>query len=209
MYSKPLIHNYGATKTFVQANGQKHMNKIDWKLDYDGSNVHGDVAVKNDGQRKHYKINMDNNDLSQLLGSQKNSYPIHRRLENDLFSTLEMDRPHEFIIPANTYDNAFNPMIKPFSDVQHDMRHVSPQLFIIHAKNGPNRHFPKDSIPLNYHRLKHRTHRIKPRRLRRRSSSRKSSPINKTYRVKMGRSKRSSNRNSKRTPLVKLTDIND
>ena len=153
MYSKPLIHNYGATKTFVQANGQKHMNKIDWKLDYDGSNVHGDVAVKNDGQRKHYKINMDNNDLAQLLGSQKNSEPIHRRLEDDLFSLnptmIVSNRPHEFIINGNNDNNidndndndndyALNNMIKPFSDVQYDMRHVTPKVFIIHTKNGRN-----------------------------------------------------------------------
>jgi len=237
MYSKPLIHNYGATKTFVQSNGQNHMNKIKWKLDYDGSNVHGDVAVKSDGQRKHYKINMDNNDLTQLLGSQKYSEPIHKRLENELFSqnptSLVSVRPHEFIMndngyndsnnnydnngyndSNNNYDNALNNMIQPFSDVQYDMTHVTPKVFIIHTKHGRNGHshfghknFPKDSLLSNYKRLKPHTHRMKRRRLRR-QTSRKTPPLNKTYRVKMGHS-RGSKRNSKRSPLVKLTDIND
>ena len=142
MYDTPLIHNYGTTKTFVQTNGKKHANNIDWKLDYDGSNVHGDVAVNDDGRSKHYKINMDNNDLSQLLGTQKITEPIHRRLENELFlpSSLEMDRPHEFIINGNnSYDDSLltNPIpqiIEPFSDLQYDMRNVSPKLFLIHNR---------------------------------------------------------------------------
>jgi hypothetical protein len=82
---QPLIQNYGSTKTFVQTNGEKHMNNIDWKLKYDGNNVRGKVNVKNDKDSKHYKINMDNNDLAQLLNMPKYKKPIHKRLEDDLF----------------------------------------------------------------------------------------------------------------------------
>ena len=82
---QPLIQNYGSTKTFVQTNGEKHMNNIDWKLKYDGNNVRGKVNVQNDKDSKHYKINMDNNDLAQLLNMPKYKKPIHKRLEDDLY----------------------------------------------------------------------------------------------------------------------------
>ena len=81
------MQNYGSTKTYVMRNGQKHLNKINWNLNYDGDHVHGKVYVNNDNDRKQYNVSLNNNDIAQLFNMNAVNKPIENRLQDDFFNS--------------------------------------------------------------------------------------------------------------------------
>ena len=81
------MHNYGSTKTYVMRNGKKHLNNINWKLNYDGDHVRGKVYVNNDNDRKQYNVSLNNNDIAQLFNMNAVNKPIDDRLQDDFFKS--------------------------------------------------------------------------------------------------------------------------
>ncbi len=90
------MQNYGSTKTYIMQNGKKHLNKINWNINYDGDHVLGKVYVKNDNHRKQYDISLNNNDIAQLFNINAVNKPIDNRLQDDFFQNYSrMDEDDE------------------------------------------------------------------------------------------------------------------
>jgi hypothetical protein len=129
------MQNYGSTKTYVMKNGKKHLNKINWNLNYDGDHVIGKVYVKNDNDRKQYNVSLNNNDLARLFNVNAVNKPIDSRLQDDFFNNYSrMDengleeeeendhflppiRMSSIMVPPPNYD--MNEFIEPMTHMGH------------------------------------------------------------------------------------------
>jgi hypothetical protein len=85
MNSHPLLQNNGMMETVLQDNNAQHLieNKLNWNANYDGQNANINLDVKNNGEKKKYLIELDNNDLQNLLNVPVNNAPLDKRLEMD------------------------------------------------------------------------------------------------------------------------------
>ena len=73
--------------------------------DYDGETAKLQVDINNNNNRKVYKIEMDNKQLSRLLGAPSVDMPLDKRLKNDFLK----ENPSEM-------DEETNELIKKFSN---------------------------------------------------------------------------------------------
>jgi hypothetical protein len=136
MQTQTQMQNYGSTKTYIMKNGKKHLNKINWNLNYDGDHVLGKVYVKNDNDRKQYNVSLNNNDIAQLFNMNAVNKPIDSRLQDDFFnnySRMDGERLEEgeeedehflppmhlssIIVPPPNYD--MNEFIEPMTHMGH------------------------------------------------------------------------------------------
>ena len=77
------IKNRGITQTLVNNNSQKQFNQINWDADYDGQNANISVTSDTDGNKNHFDIKLDNEDLANMLNIPSVSTPIDKRLQMD------------------------------------------------------------------------------------------------------------------------------
>jgi len=77
------IKNRGITQTLVNNNNQKQFNQINWDADYDGQNANISVTSDTDGNKNHFDVKLDNEDLANMLNIPSVSTPIHKRLQMD------------------------------------------------------------------------------------------------------------------------------
>jgi len=77
------IKNRGITQTHVNNNNQKQFNQINWDADYDGQNANISVTSDTDGNKNHFDITLDNEDLANMLNIPSVSTPIDKRLQMD------------------------------------------------------------------------------------------------------------------------------
>ena len=77
------IKNRGITQTLVNNNNQKQFNQINWDADYDGQNANISVTSDTDGNKNHFDITLDNEDLANMLNIPSVSTPIDKRLQMD------------------------------------------------------------------------------------------------------------------------------
>ena len=77
------IKNRGITQTLVNNNNQKQFNQINWDADYDGQNANISFTSDTDGNKNHFDIKLDNEDLANMLNIPSVSTPIHKRLQMD------------------------------------------------------------------------------------------------------------------------------
>jgi hypothetical protein len=77
------IKNRGITQTLVNNNNQKQFNQINWDADYDGQNANISFTSDTDGNKKHFDIRLDNEDLANILNIPSVSTPIDKRLQMD------------------------------------------------------------------------------------------------------------------------------
>ena len=77
------IKNRGTTQTLVNNNNQKQFNQINWDADYDGQNANISVTSDTDGNKNHFDITLDNEDLANMLNIPSVSTPIDKRLQMD------------------------------------------------------------------------------------------------------------------------------
>ena len=80
------IHNFGSTKTLIKTNNKNSKREVKWIGDYNGKEANIQVDVIKDNDRKVFNINMDNNEISRLLGIQPVNIPIDERLRMDFLS---------------------------------------------------------------------------------------------------------------------------
>jgi hypothetical protein len=98
------MQNYGSTKTYVIRDGKKHLNKINWNLNYDGDHVLGKVYVNHDNDRKQYNVSLNNNDIAQLFNMNAVNKPIDNRLQDDFFnnySNMDEEEEKEEFLPIH------------------------------------------------------------------------------------------------------------
>ena len=77
------IKNRGITQTLINNNNQKQFNQINWDADYDGQNANISVTSDTDGNKNHFDVKLDNEDLANMLNIPSVSTPIHKRLQMD------------------------------------------------------------------------------------------------------------------------------
>ena len=77
------IQNFGSSETFMDVNNKKSDSKLKWMGDYDGETAKLQVDVNNNNNRKVYKIEMNNEQLSQLLGMPSVDMPLDKRLRTN------------------------------------------------------------------------------------------------------------------------------
>ena len=77
------IKNRGTTQTLVNNNNQKQFNQINWDADYDGQIANISVTSDTDGNKNHFDIKLDNEDLANMLNIPSVSTPIDKRLQMD------------------------------------------------------------------------------------------------------------------------------
>jgi hypothetical protein len=65
----------------MDVNNKKSQSKLKWLGDYDGEIAKLQVDVNNDNNRKVYKFEMNNEQLSHLLGMPPVDMPLDKRLE--------------------------------------------------------------------------------------------------------------------------------
>jgi hypothetical protein len=95
------IKNRGITQTLVNNNNQKQFNQINWDADYDGQNANISVTSDTDGNKNHFDIKLDNEDLANMLNIPSVSTPIDKRLQIDFDDSfrrepqiLQIEIPH-------------------------------------------------------------------------------------------------------------------
>ncbi len=106
------MQNYGSTKTYMIRNGKKHLNKINWNLNYDGDHVLGKVYVNHDNDRKQYDVSLNNNDIAQLFNMNAVNKPIDNRLQDDFFhsySNMDEEEEKEEVIPIHLTSMRISP----------------------------------------------------------------------------------------------------
>jgi hypothetical protein len=75
------IQTLGTSETNMDVNNKKSQSKLKWLGDYDGEVAKLQVDVNNDNNRKVYKFEMNNEQLSHLLGMPPVDMPLDKRLE--------------------------------------------------------------------------------------------------------------------------------
>ena len=93
------IQNFGSSETYMDVNNKKTGSKLKWMGDYDGETAKLQVDVNNNNNRKVYKIELDNKQLSRLLSMPSADMPLDKRLRTNFLGQnpehimeLDMDK---------------------------------------------------------------------------------------------------------------------
>ena len=85
------IKNRGITQTLINNNNQKQFNQINWDADYDGQKANISFTSDTDGNKKHFDIQLDNEDLANILNIPSETIPIDKRLQMDFNTPFRRD----------------------------------------------------------------------------------------------------------------------
>lgn len=85
------IKNRGITQTLINNNNHPQFNQIDWDAEYDGESANISLTSNTDGNKNHFDIKLDNEDLANMLNVPSVNMPIHKRLQRD-FNTPSFAR---------------------------------------------------------------------------------------------------------------------
>ena len=77
------IKNRGTTQTLINNNNQKLFNQINWDADYDGEIANISVTTDTDGNKNHFDLKLDNEDLAKILNIPTINIPIDKRIQMD------------------------------------------------------------------------------------------------------------------------------
>lgn len=185
------LKNRGSTKTIIHSNNLNKVNEINWDADYDGNVANISLDLQNNGNHKHYDINLDNNDLANILNIPSVNIPIHRRLKSDFQKKIKNPIIYqiEFGSPP-LQQQLFNPTsyVGPISSSSSNVNMSSSVEDLLESINQPTHISSPLSneefiIPLTINkglnktpRKRHKTHRVyKKIKTNSRKSSRRSS----------------------------------
>ena len=66
-----MDYNYlkstGSATTFVDQDGERHMNKTNWDVDYDGKLADIQLDMTTDGEKDNINVVLDNKDLAKIF----------------------------------------------------------------------------------------------------------------------------------------------
>lgn len=96
------IKNRGLTQTLVHNNGNNRFNQIDWDADYDGNIANISVTSNTDGNKKHFDVSLDNQDLASILNVPSINMPLDKRLHNDFITPTFRHDPSVYHIELHT-----------------------------------------------------------------------------------------------------------
>jgi hypothetical protein len=158
------MQNYGSTKTYMIRNGKKHLNKINWNLNYDGDHVLGKVYVNNDQDRKQYNVSLNNNDIAELFNMNAVNKPIDDRLQDDFFKSYadndmedereEYENKEEPFIPIHLTSMRISPnygmheFIEPMSNMNYRQNPTLRRRRRVHFRIVPGNNRTKRRLPL-------------------------------------------------------------
>jgi hypothetical protein len=77
------IKNRGSTQMLIHENNRNQFNEIKWDADYDGDVANISLTADVDGNKKHFYITLDNQDLAKILNVPTVNIPLEKRLEMD------------------------------------------------------------------------------------------------------------------------------
>lgn len=187
------IKNRGITQTIIHNNNENHFNEIDWDADYDGNNANISVTSTTDGNKQHFDVKLDNEDLANLLSISSVDVPLHKRLKKDFKSLSEDHDLYKIELPPPT-------PIKPEYSLEEDPVSIDD---LISSKDYLSSPSPNDEliIPLTIDDKK-----ITHRRRHRRPKTHKTYPVYKIHKKhnhstrSKSKSKSSSKKSSRKTP---------
>jgi hypothetical protein len=94
------IKNRGTTKTIIHDNSNSYthhplnaVNELKWDADYDGDVANISITSDTNGEKKHFNITLDKNDLEHILNVPSVDMPIHKRLKKDFFQPTFTNEP--------------------------------------------------------------------------------------------------------------------
>lgn len=106
------IKNRGITQTLINNNHQKQFNQINWDADYDGQKANISVTSDTDGNKNHFDIQLDNQDLANMLNIPSVSMPIDKRLQMDFNDSFRRE-PQILQIEIPDFKTPYMPPRKP------------------------------------------------------------------------------------------------
>ena len=176
------IKNRGFSKTIIHDNSQKHneinaVNELNWDADYDGDIANISVTSNTNGDKKHFNISLDKNDLENILNVPSVDMPIHKRLKMDFSKPVFRHDPsmYKIELPEMESDKMNNTLQEILESSEPRKRYLSTPLpneeliipLSITKKVTPRRR--------HRHRKTHKTYRVYKKHKTHRKSSRKSS----------------------------------
>lgn len=81
--AKTSIENRGFTEIFIDHDGKKNQNRINWNVKYDGSNADINFGINNNGKYKKIHTVLSNENIIKLLEIQPVPISLDQRLKND------------------------------------------------------------------------------------------------------------------------------
>lgn len=87
--SKRFIKSYGVSNNFVKKSSDKDdifINKVKWIGKYDGKKADIDLDINNNGEKKHYDIELNNEQIKDLLNIHSVDKPLENRLLENYLS---------------------------------------------------------------------------------------------------------------------------
>lgn len=102
---KQYIKSYGVSNNFIKKsdNDDLYINKLKWVGKYDGKKADIDLDINNNGQKEHYDIELDNDEIKRLLNVHSIDKPLEDRLLEDYLSkpTEQIDELISYKMPTS------------------------------------------------------------------------------------------------------------
>ena len=202
-----FIKNRGSTKTIIHNSNSSNnshndlnaVNEIKWDADYDGDVANISVISDTNGQKKHFNITLDNNDLEHILNIPSVDMPIHKRLKMDFSKRLEptmykIELPLDKSLQLEPFEQ-FEEPITPISFDNSNKNNTLEQLLESPSKRYLSTPLPNEEliIPMSINKKD-----LTSKRRRRNKKTHKTYRVNKKHKTTTPRksSKRSTRRNS-------------
>ena len=93
-----FIKNRGITKTIIHNNNKNQVNEVNWDIDYDGNEANVSLDLNNNGNLDHYKFNLDDRDLANILNIDGIKLDLGKRLKNDFLKKKYIRDPGVYSI---------------------------------------------------------------------------------------------------------------
>ena len=97
---KRFIKSYGVSNNFVKKSNDKDeifINKVKWIGKYDGKKDDIDLDINNNGEKKHYDIELNNEQIKDLLNMHSVNKPLENRLLEDYLTETKSPVVEELI----------------------------------------------------------------------------------------------------------------
>jgi hypothetical protein len=107
---KRYIKSYGVSNNFIKRsdNDDLYINKLKWVGKYDGKKADIDLDINNNGEKQHYDIELDNDEIKRLLNVHSIDKPLEDRLLEDYLSkpTEQIDELISYKLPTSVSASA-------------------------------------------------------------------------------------------------------
>ena len=162
------IKNIGTTRTFVFNKNNSNFNEINWNSLYDGNNANIEINTNVNGNKEHYNIYLDNNDLEKILTVPSIDRPIHERIYNDFNDKVLTENDIYKIELPSKYENVLTE-----KDIQYPNKNTHISSPLINEEFFAPISIRKNNKPSKKHKKTHITHKIYKKNKKRKNNSNK------------------------------------